>query len=250
MSDSSRTAVGSILRRCWPLLAAVPLGAVCGGVYALAAPVEYQANAYVMVVPETTGDNATAVDFAQAYGRVITQPEILLSASASTGVPVAKLTPLVQAVTSPDAPMIQITGSAGSSARSAQEANAVARSLVDFGNAASKQTGVKLLTFAAAAHPAAPSSPSRTLDVAVGGAAGLLIGGLAVMARQSRTANAGADPAGTGVPLPRADASETAPAPAEAPTDGTGTPADAATEAPAPASAKHRAGQSAAQARR
>jgi len=225
MSDSSRTAVGSILRRCWPLVAAVPLGAVCGGVYALVAPAQYQANAYVMVVPSTVGDSSTAVDFAQAYGRVITQPEILLSASASTGVPVAKLTPLVQAVTSPDAPMIQITGTAGTASRSAAEANAVAHSLVDFGNAASKQTNVKLLTFAAAARPAAPSSPSRTLDVAVGGAAGLLVGGLGMMARRSRTAASEAEltaaPTSGALPTPRADAPEPeVPAPAASGSDG------------------------------
>ncbi len=212
MSDSSRTAVGSLLRRCWPLVAAVPLGAVCGGVYALVAPAQYQANAYVMVVPSTVGDSSTAVDFAQAYGRVITQPEILLSAAASTGVPMAKLTPLVQAVTSPDAPMIQITGTAGTASRSAAEANAVAHSLVDFGNSASKQTNVKLLTFAAAARPAAPSSPSRTLDVAVGGAAGLLVGGLGMTARRSRPATGAAElvaePASGALPMPRGDALE------------------------------------------
>lgn len=223
MSDRSRPAVGSVLRRCWPLLAAVPLGAVCGGVYALVAPAQYQANAYVMVVPETTGDNSAAVGFAQAYGRVITQPEVLLSAAATTGVPMAELTPLVQAVTSPDAPMIQITGSAATAAVSADEANAVAASLVAFGNAASKQTGVKLLTFAAAARPATPSSPSRTLDVAVGAAAGLLIGGLGVMAGRSRTGAADAS-----VPLPRADASGGSPA--DAPAE-TGPEPVAATEA-------------------
>ena len=215
MSDSSRTAAGSMLRRCWPLLAAVPLGAVCGGAYALAAPAQYQANAYVMVVPSTPGDGTSAIDFAQAYGRVITQPEILLSAAASTGVPMAKLTPLVQAVTSPDAPMIQITGTAGTASRSASEANAVAHSLVAFGNAASKDTLVKLLTFAAAARPADPSSPSRTLDVAVGGAAGLLIGGLGMMARQSRATTADADAASGALPTPRTDVPE--PAAAEQP---------------------------------
>ncbi|MFC1435035.1 Wzz/FepE/Etk N-terminal domain-containing protein [Streptacidiphilus sp. N1-3] len=245
MPDSSRTAVGSILRRCWPLVAAVPLGAVCGGAYALVAPVEYQANAYVMVVPETTGDSSTAVDFAQAYGRVITQPEILLDAAASTGVPVAQLAPLVQAVTSPDAPMIQITGSAGSAARSAKEANAVADSLVSFGNAASKQTRVKLLTFAAAALPDRPSSPSRTLDLAVGAAAGLLVGGLGTMARQSLSGNAGnagntADAAGTALPLPRSTEAATEAAAEPVPElEPVGAEADGADGA-APAESRHR----------
>ncbi|MFC1443746.1 Wzz/FepE/Etk N-terminal domain-containing protein [Streptacidiphilus sp. N1-10] len=236
MSDSSRNAVRSILRRCWPVLAAVPLGAACGGAYALAAPVQYQANAYVMVVPQATGDSATAVNFAQAYGRVITQPEILLEASVSTGVPLAKLAPLIQATTSPDAPMVQITGSAPTAARAAQEANAVARSLVTFGNAVTKQTRVQLITFAAAARPDAPSSPSHTLDVAVGGAAGLLIGGLAMMARQSR---AGGGAAPSALPQPRSDSSaEDAPAdefPADPAPAGTPDRTPAPASAPAPA---------------
>lgn len=201
MSDSSRSAVTVLLRRCWPLLAAVPLGAVCGGLYATVAPVQYQADAYVMVVPEANADSATAVNFAQAYGRVIAQPEILLSAVADTGVPLAELTPLVQAVTSPDAPMIQITGSAPTAAKAAQEANAVARSLISFGDASAKQTRVKLISFAAAAQPDAPTSPSRSLDLAVGAAAGVLVGGLGMMARRPRKA----EPAPTALPLPRLD---------------------------------------------
>jgi capsular polysaccharide biosynthesis protein len=249
MSDSSRNAVRSILRRCWPVLAAVPLGAACGGAYALAAPVQYQANAYVMVVPQVDGDSATAVNFAQAYGRVIAQPEILLDASAGTGVPLAKLTPLIQATTSPDAPMVQITGSAPTAARAAQEANAVARSLVTFGNAATKETRVRLITFAAAASPDAPSSPSRSLDVAVGGAAGLLIGGLGMMARQAR---GGGAPAASPLPQPRSDSrSEDAPAdglPADpAPAE---TPAPAAGESASRETGPDRSRQSATQARR
>ena len=251
MTDSSRNAVRSILRRCWPVLAAVPLGAACGGAYALAAPVQYQANAYVMVVPQVDGDSATAVNFAQAYGRVIAQPEILLDASAGTGVPLAKLTPLIQATTSPDAPMVQITGSAPTAARAATEANAVARSLVTFGNNATKQTRVRLITFAAAARPDAPSSPSRSLDVAVGGAAGLLVGGLGMMARQSRD---GGGPAPSPLPQPRSDSRSE-----DAPADGTpADPAPAETPAPGPAAGEptrteedsDRSRQSATQARR
>ena len=176
------------LPRWWPMLAAIPLGALCGGAYAVVAPASYQANAYVMVVPQNNTEASTAVNFAQAYGRIITQPEILLDASARTGVPLARLTSTIEAVTSPDAPMVQVTGTANSAGRAAEEANAVSHSLVEFGNATSKATGVKLLSFASAAAPADPSSPSRAIDLAVGTAAGLLIGGLAMMARQGKVA--------------------------------------------------------------
>jgi capsular polysaccharide biosynthesis protein len=173
----------SALRRWWPLLVAVPAGAVAGGVYALVATPQYQADAYVMAVVGQGSDNASATSFAQAYGRVVAQPEILASAAAETGVPVRQLAQEIQAQTSPDAPMIQVTGSAPSARLAAKEANAVARSLVAFGDTTAKETHVHLIALAEAAAPAAPSSPSRRLDVAVGGAAGLLLGSLALLAR-------------------------------------------------------------------
>jgi capsular polysaccharide biosynthesis protein len=173
----------AVLRRWWPLLVAVPAGAVAGGAYALVATPQYQSDAYVMAVVDQGGDSASAVSFAQAYGRVVAQPEILASAAASTGVPLRQLTQDVQAQTSPDAPMIQITGSATSPRLAADEANAVARSMVAFGDATAKQTHVHLMALAQAAPPASPSSPSRSLDVAVGGAAGLLLGSLALLTR-------------------------------------------------------------------
>jgi len=190
------------LRRWWPMLAAVPLGALCGGVYALAATPAYVANAYVMAVPRGSADSATAVNFAQAYGRIISQPEILLGPAAKTGLPLAELTGQVEAVTSPDAPMIQISGTAGRARLAAKEANAVADSLVAFGNATTAETGVRLLPFAAAAAPAAPSSPARSIDLAVGAAAGVLLGGLVLMARQSPS------PVPEAVAEPEADAAE------------------------------------------
>ena len=217
------------LRRWWPMLAAVPLGALCGGVYALAATPAYVANAYVMAVPRGGADSAAAVNFAQAYGRIISQPEILLGPAAKTGVPLAELTGQVEAVTSPDAPMIQITGTAGRARLAAKEANAVADSLVAFGNATTAETGVRLLPFATAAAPAAPSSPARSIDLAVGAAAGVLLGGLVLMARQSPSPVAGpaadtveAPVAGLPQPRPLAEGESV---PDRAPADGDTAPA-------------------------
>ncbi|WP_052069786.1 Wzz/FepE/Etk N-terminal domain-containing protein [Streptacidiphilus albus] len=219
-----------LLRRWWPLLAAVPLGTLGGAGYALVAPAAYQANAYVMVVPQGGADSTAAVNFAQAYGRIIAQPEVLQSASADTGVPVTALAARIEALTSPDAPMIQISGTAPGARLSAREANAVARSLVDFGNATTRQTGVKLLSFAAAATPDAPSTPTRSLDVAVGGAAGVLIGGLGLLVRRrdlgGGTSLQGARPAPGPTPAtePAAEATEPAAEPAAGPAVGADLP--------------------------
>ncbi|WP_052440642.1 Wzz/FepE/Etk N-terminal domain-containing protein [Streptacidiphilus anmyonensis] len=186
----------SALRRWWPLLVAVPAGAVAGGAYALVAAPQYQSDAYVMAVADQGADSASAVSFAQAYGRVVAQPEILADAAAETGVPMRQLAKDVQAQTSPDAPMIQITGSAGSARLAADEANAVARSMVAFGQTTAQQTHVRLIALAQAAAPASPSSPSGSLDVAVGGAAGVLLGSLALLARPGAGGAGGTSGAG------------------------------------------------------
>src|SRR5262249_27685737 len=72
--------------------------------------------------------------------------------------------------------------------RTAAVANAVAQALVDVGNGRKDQTRVTLSVLAAASVPAAPSSPKPPLELAVGTAAGLLLGGLSVLAGIGRTA--------------------------------------------------------------
>jgi hypothetical protein len=89
----------------------------------------------------------------------------------------------VASQTSPDAPMISVTGTASSGAAAARYANAVARSLAATGNRDASSTGVTLLLFAPASAPAEPSSPSAALSAAVGGCAGGLLGALALLVR-------------------------------------------------------------------
>ncbi|MFC5907330.1 lipopolysaccharide biosynthesis protein [Streptacidiphilus monticola] len=176
------------LLRWWPLAVAVPLGAAAGAGYAAQAQPQYQASAYVMVVAPNGG--SAAVNFAQAYGRIVGQPDVLARAAAQTRLTPGELASHLEATTSPDAPLIQLTGTAGRADSAAAEANAAASSLVAFGNAAAKQTGVQLVTFAKAAAPEKPSSPSAALDTAVGAAAGLLLGGLVLLVRPGRAATA------------------------------------------------------------
>ncbi|MFD0530295.1 hypothetical protein ACFQ1I_32175 [Kitasatospora arboriphila] len=74
-------------------------------------------------------------------------------------------------------------------------ADAVATSLIAFANTSSQDTGVKLVPLARAASPDGPSSPSAALDTAVGGAAGVLVGALAMAARRRPAGSGGADAA-------------------------------------------------------
>ncbi|MFD7578416.1 Wzz/FepE/Etk N-terminal domain-containing protein [Kitasatospora sp. NPDC059817] len=173
-----------LVRRWWPVALAVPLGAAAGAGYAVVSHPSYAASAYVLVVPQNPGEAATATNFAQAYGRLAGQPQVLAVAAVETGHTRAQLESLVHGTTSPDAPMIEITGTGTRPQEAAQTADAVARSLVSFANTSSKDTSVRLVTLAPAAEPDKPTTPSAALDVAVGGAAGLLVGALVMMTRR------------------------------------------------------------------
>ncbi|MFF2039719.1 hypothetical protein ACFVVX_04785 [Kitasatospora sp. NPDC058170] len=226
MSEPRRSA-RTLARRWWPVALAVPLGAVAGAGYAVVAHPSYAANSYVIVVPQTTGESATAINFAQAYGRLAGQPQVLAAAAAETGHTRTELESLVHGTTSPDAPMIEITGTGARPQEAVQAADAVARSLVAFANASSKETGVRLVPLAPAAEPDKPTTPSAQLDVAVGGAAGLLIGALVMMTRRRGSAAA---PQSAPVPASGAPAAPDGPAtPAAAPA----TPRPRSEEAPA-----------------
>ncbi|MCP2308137.1 Wzz/FepE/Etk N-terminal domain-containing protein [Kitasatospora paracochleata] len=217
MSESRRSA-SALVRRWWPLALAVPLGAAAGAGYALVSHPSYAANSYVVVVAEQQGEGATAVNFAQAYGRLAGQPQVLAAAAAETGHSVATLSDTVRGTTSPDAPMIEITGTGRRPADAVKSADAVAKSLIAFANTSSKETGVRLVALADAAEPDGPSSPSAALDTAVGGAAGVLVGTLVMLTRRrpgaatgsaGTAASAEAEPAAAAepatTPRPRAD---------------------------------------------
>ncbi|MCX4757322.1 hypothetical protein [Kitasatospora purpeofusca] len=207
MSESRRSA-RRLVGRWWPVALAVPLGAAAGAGYAVVAHPSYAANSYVIVVPDAQGQAATAVNFAQAYGRLAGQPQVLAAAAAETGHSRGELESLVHGTTSPDAPMIEITGTGAEPGEAVRAADAVARSLVAFANGSSKETGVRLVPLAGAAEPDRPTTPSGKLDVAVGGAAGVLIGALVMMTRRRGTGTAAEEaPAAAGpatTPRPRA----------------------------------------------
>ncbi|SDT46777.1 Chain length determinant protein [Streptomyces sp. TLI_053] len=228
MSESRRSA-RRLVGRWWPMALAVPLGAAAGAGYAVVAHPSYAANSYVIVVPDAQGQAATAVNFAQAYGRLAGQPQVLAAAAAETGHSRGELESLVHGTTSPDAPMIEITGTGAEPGEAVLAADAVARSLVAFANGSSKETGVRLVPLAAAAEPDRPTTPSGKLDVAVGGAAGVLIGALVMMTRRRGTGTAAEElPAGSGpATAPRPRAAEPDPDPA-----GPSGPTDAATAKP------------------
>ncbi|MBT2479488.1 YveK family protein [Streptomyces sp. ISL-94] len=170
----------------WPLPACALLGLVAGGAYGVLKTPEYAATSFVVAVPDDTTEPATALGFAQAYARIATSSSTLAYAQPRAGISAQQLRSQVRAETSPESPMIAITGTSTSPAEAADIANAVADALSLSSNQAAKNTGVQLLLFNQAVAPTDPASPSAPLSGAVGMCAGGLLGGLWLLARPGR----------------------------------------------------------------
>ncbi|MEE1942957.1 hypothetical protein V1L54_26715 [Streptomyces sp. TRM 70361] len=228
----------------WPLALGALLGLLGGAAYGTLATPRYTATSYVVVVPGERSDATAALGFAQAYGRVATEGTVLAAAGETARMPVRELRSAVRAATSPDAPMVEITGTASHPDRAAAVANAVADALTRTGNRAADGTGVRLSSFSSAFAPDEPTSPSPALAAAVGGCAGGLVGALALLAAPRPRRTAAALP---GVPAPAPGPDHRRPVPpgpadtradTRADTAGDGTAADRGTAGdPAPAAA-------------
>ncbi|MGV9451302.1 lipopolysaccharide biosynthesis protein [Streptomyces sp. NPDC003635] len=184
----------------WSLIAAGALaGGLIGGAYGLVKPATYTATSYVVAVPGEKSDPASALGFAQAYGRVATQLAVLGDAQVWAGVPVSTLKESVRTATSPDAPMVAVTATSSRADLAADMANAVSRALTRHAADTEESTHVELQPFARATTPTEPSSASPAVTGLVGASAGGLLGGLALLARPRRGTE---DPGRAAVPGP------------------------------------------------
>ncbi|MFE9929981.1 YveK family protein [Streptomyces sp. NPDC005533] len=196
----------------WPLPVCAALGLAAGGTYGVLKTPEYAATSYVVAVPDETTEPATALGFAQAYARIATSSSTLGYAQPRAGITARQLRTQVRAETSPESPMIAITGTSKSPSEAADIANAVADALSLSSNQAAKNTGVQLLLFNQAVAPTEPASPSAAISGAVGMCAGGLLGGLWLLARPGRARRS--EEPGDG-PVVQAPARAGAAAPAE-----------------------------------
>ncbi|NUR86599.1 MAG: lipopolysaccharide biosynthesis protein [Nonomuraea sp.] len=172
--------ISTAARTWWPQGCVVALGIGGGLIYTAVAEPVYTAQAYVVVVAENQTGIEQATNFAQAFTRIATQPGILATAL-RPGLPakdVSQLQRVVRVAASPDAPLISLTASAPQPAQASGQANAVAQALITYAKAHTADTGVRIAALSQASPPAQPSSPNRLVNVTVGGAAGLLVGGL------------------------------------------------------------------------
>jgi capsular polysaccharide biosynthesis protein len=167
------------LGRRFALPIAIVLACLLAGLgYGLFKAPTYSATAYVLVVSDPDGGPA-AVNFAQAYGRLASMRETLgWAAKPIPSKVLDRSRAQIQASSSPDTPLVRLTASASTAMLSAELANTAADALVRYGNAHQHDTGVRVAPMTQASVPPAPSSPNLPLNVAVGVATGLLLGGL------------------------------------------------------------------------
>ncbi|MEV7623261.1 Wzz/FepE/Etk N-terminal domain-containing protein [Actinoplanes sp. NPDC089786] len=180
----SREFLRRLVRRFGLLLLLTAIGGGAGAAYAAIKTPTYTAKAYVVTIG-AGAEPIVALNYAQAYGRIATTGPVLATAGQTLGADRTGLN-RVTASTSPDAPVIEITAIGPSPSRTATVANAVANSLISLGDTRKGETRVGLTMLAAATPPARPTSPKPPMELAVGAAAGLLIGGLAVLAGAGR----------------------------------------------------------------
>jgi capsular polysaccharide biosynthesis protein len=180
--------LSELVRRWWLVGVLVVAGGLAGIGYAVATPPTYTGNAYVVVVAQNPADNTSAVSYAQAYARIAAQADVLdAAAAASDGTATAAaLRRQVRAASSPDTPIIEVTGSGRSPTEAANTANLVAGGLIATANRHGTDTRMTLTLLSRAAPPVDPTSPQPGLDLAVGAAVGLLLGGLAALSRADR----------------------------------------------------------------
>ncbi|MEW2044615.1 lipopolysaccharide biosynthesis protein [Streptomyces sp. NPDC005476] len=191
----------------WSLLVAGAVaGGLLGGAYGALKPPAYTATAYVVAVPTEKSDPASALGFAQAYGRVATQVAVLGDAQVWAGVPVRTLQSSVQTATSPDAPMVSITATSSRADLAADMANAVSRSLTQHARNSRAATNVELEQFARAVRPTGPSSASPAVTGLVGASAGGLLGALVLLVRPKRDPEEAVRPAAVPGPALAAEA--------------------------------------------
>jgi capsular polysaccharide biosynthesis protein len=177
-----------LVRRFGLLLLLTLVGGIAGATYSALKTPTYTAKAYVVAVSTgTQSDPIAALNFAQAYGRVATSDPVLAKAGVLLGADRSGLREATSS-TSPDAPVIELTATGSDAAHTAAVANSLGNALVEYGDSRKADTKVGLSLLAGAMTPSRPSSPRPPMELAVGAAGGLLIGGLAVLAGVGRPA--------------------------------------------------------------
>lgn len=180
-------AISAALARRWALILACALvGALLGGLAANLMPERFEASSYLLVTVEEGADIGTsATAYAQAFSRIARQPAVLAEVPEE-----AEVDAFGQDLTltaAPDAPIIEVVGSAETPELATLRANAVSRTIEEYVADKASETGFGAAVLTEAIVPGA-SLPARTAPgVAAGLAVGAFIGVVVALAYPARS---------------------------------------------------------------
>lgn len=171
----------TLARRAWMLALGLVWGGLLGGLVSLLMTPTYEANVYLMVVTNSEEvENTAAYDYTQAYGKLPAVPTVVGEVLSKHGIrPTSQNVEDVVDVEVPlNTPILQVIVSARSPELAAALANDLGDRVSSFvAETLAPGTGYRAVVVAEAATPQRPVSPDWTLNVAVGAAVGLMLGG-------------------------------------------------------------------------
>jgi capsular exopolysaccharide synthesis family protein len=185
-------ALAVLRRRGWIILLFVLAAVAAASVVTNSQPRRYEATATLFVTGALPTTRSTTIDPAStslqlatlaqntsaAYAQLANSRAVAEDAAAALGVPVAEVAGHVRGEAQPGVQLIHVRAEAGTGAGSARLANAAAAALAARapGRADKRSGGLRLDLVDPAQTPAQPVSPRTTLNLVLGGLAGLLLG--------------------------------------------------------------------------
>ena len=171
----------TLVRRFWIIALGLVWGAALGGLVSFLITPAYQANVYLMVVTDSAEvENTAAYDYTQAYSKLPTVPAVVGPVLSDYGIEsnAEGIEETINVEVPLNTPVFQVIVSSSERQEVAALANDVGQAVTDFANdRLAPGTGYRSVVVAEATSPQQPISPDWRLNVAVGAAVGLMLGG-------------------------------------------------------------------------
>lgn len=181
--------LSALVRGSWILVLCVILGMGLGAGASLFAGPNYQSSIYLLVVsdPRQT-DAASALNYTQAYGKLATAPTVVGEVFTARDIEPTpeSINEAANVEISPDSPMFQIIVNSANPEDASRLANELGSTVSSYTEELADRTGYRAEVAAEAVPPVEPDSPDLGLNIAVGGAIGLLTGGVLALLWDAR----------------------------------------------------------------
>jgi capsular polysaccharide biosynthesis protein len=179
MSTSARTTLGTLLRKWFLLIAVAAIGATAGYFVSATRPTKYAASAYLLghATGEHAADSSLVSSSAKVYARAASDPDIVATAlrNGQLAMSPESAAGSLNAIASPDTPLLEIRATTGHAGDSVTLANAVASAVESYSVSLAQGTGYEMQHFRSATRPSSPVGPGAVVFAFGGGLLGLLL---------------------------------------------------------------------------